>query len=72
MAIVTTAEGISIHALLAESDAGELLRIFYADISIHALLAESDFVVQHLLQLRIISIHALLAESDTALWLSCC
>ena len=35
--------GISIHALLAESDAGSLAEVAkYATISIHALLAESD------------------------------
>ena len=35
-------EGISIHALLAESDGPELGQLFGALISIHALLAESD------------------------------
>ena len=58
--------GISIHALLAESD-GEIYmdgyKIVY--ISIHALLAESDlWVLRKVPLLGIISIHALLAESD--------
>ena len=57
-------DGISIHALLAESDqyaqglnAGKV-------ISIHALLAESDLRKQYALTFQGISIHALLAESD--------
>ena len=57
---------ISIHALLAESDAtppAPPKREFY--ISIHALLAESDALTELLILLRaVISIHALLAESD--------
>ena len=57
---------ISIHALLAESDSGELRtmpRVYR--ISIHALLAESDLAVADLGKGYIrISIHALLAESD--------
>ena len=58
--------GISIHALLAESD---LLSIFtlppFVRISIHALLAESDRPRQYSFDQRFaISIHALLAESD--------
>ena len=58
--------GISIHALLAESDCA-----FYAlgvcpPISIHALLAESDQGQTGRSGRRDISIHALLAESDEA------
>ena len=57
---------ISIHALLAESDARRASRQQPAGISIHALLAESDikFTVERAGG-RWISIHALLAESDT-------
>ena len=58
--------GISIHALLAESDATAGYRgAATAGISIHALLAESDsglFVSRY--ETNTISIHALLAESD--------
>ena len=55
---------ISIHALLAESDATlhNILKLF--PISIHALLAESDPSVLHNFRPLQISIHALLAESD--------
>ena len=56
---------ISIHALLAESDAGECVPQRTKIISIHALLAESDrgwtLNINGAMQ---ISIHALLAESD--------
>ena len=57
---------ISIHALLAESDAGVLFLIDEIQlISIHALLAESDHIVARAGNRAIgISIHALLAESD--------
>ena len=57
--------GISIHALLAESDSGQGASTQPAQqISIHALLAESD-ALGLLGWLRVlISIHALLAESD--------
>ena len=60
-------EGISIHALLAESD--YLTQAQYDNaksISIHALLAESD--LRHAIYKygTLISIHALLAESDLA------
>ena len=57
--------GISIHALLAESDAGMLADWPSPTISIHALLAESD-LMEHLdcKHTKGISIHALLAESD--------
>ena len=57
---------ISIHALLAESDAFSVAFVFgFGAISIHALLAESDGSawVQEFPELYI-SIHALLAESD--------
>ena len=58
--------GISIHALLAESDPvhewDRLLSVSH--ISIHALLAESDCARLFRLFLHQISIHALLAESD--------
>ena len=59
--------GISIHALLAESDLTEYGLKWLAEISIHALLAESDFNL-HVMNAAIIaiSIHALLAESDAA------
>ena len=56
---------ISIHALLAESDAYRVQLGSMVSISIHALLAESDPAD---LQIRValdISIHALLAESDS-------
>ena len=58
--------GISIHALLAESDRNGYLqtRQLYA-ISIHALLAESDTPTMTNLYSYLISIHALLAESDS-------
>ena len=39
---MTDAQSISIHALLAESDANEALKKVKEVISIHALLAESD------------------------------
>ena len=55
---------ISIHALLAESDANEALQKVKEVISIHALLAESDPWDQYRDQQHHISIHALLAESD--------
>ena len=56
---------ISIHALLAESDA--CVGVRDADlrvISIHALLAESDTATLPEVEKIMISIHALLAESD--------
>ena len=57
--------GISIHALLAESDQGAH-RLAHAppEISIHALLAESDNARPEIRPRDAISIHALLAESD--------
>ena len=56
--------GISIHALLAESD-GHMQPIGRAPrISIHALLAESDIAGRITSNGTKISIHALLAESD--------
>ncbi len=58
--------GISIHALLAESDI-QLAAHANASrvISIHALLAESDgWVLRYGTWTPSISIHALLAESD--------
>ena len=60
------AYGISIHALLAESDRNRSGRRHGERyISIHALLAESDvFKMSYLEQQTSISIHALLAESD--------
>ena len=60
--------GISIHALLAESDENNMdgYKIIY--ISIHALLAESDEAVsKYMMKYINISIHALLAESDSFL-----
>ena len=58
--------GISIHALLAESDGIQAeTAVFVPPISIHALLAESDRgAYRGARQSRPISIHALLAESD--------
>ena len=56
--------GISIHALLAESDPAQRTKAPGAQISIHALLAESDAPVSQMPGVSIISIHALLAESD--------
>ena len=57
---------ISIHALLAESDADNGDAGNGCDaISIHALLAESDAPNQHPCPSSRISIHALLAESDS-------
>ena len=55
---------ISIHALLAESDAFSPLGALFLDISIHALLAESDGEPAGGGGHHGISIHALLAESD--------
>ena len=56
---------ISIHALLAESDAADISTRREANISIHALLAESDAVTRVArTPTTVISIHALLAESD--------
>ena len=56
---------ISIHALLAESDAAYVAKTGMTEISIHALLAESDHVGAGTIQTPSqISIHALLAESD--------
>ena len=57
---------ISIHALLAESDADTLTDdVSTGGISIHALLAESDLInTYHRIFGEGISIHALLAESD--------
>ena len=57
---------ISIHALLAESDARPWPGAADAWISIHALLAESDGFYADMMALTAISIHALLAESDLA------
>ena len=56
--------GISIHALLAESDHYKPCKKLLIVISIHALLAESDGRLVHQLAGIGISIHALLAESD--------
>ena len=58
--------GISIHALLAESDIQTPRGCVFKTISIHALLAESDFAGVSIRCLDAISIHALLAESDWA------
>ena len=55
---------ISIHALLAESDAPSPPRREFYKISIHALLAESDSKFAQTSLMEYISIHALLAESD--------
>ena len=63
---------ISIHALLAESDAKSKTSGRNINISIHALLAESDDAVQQALNTYPpISIHALLAESDFTSCESC-
>ena len=58
------ARTISIHALLAESDAPTFIVYSITDISIHALLAESDGFEGRQQLIGDISIHALLAESD--------
>ena len=59
------ATGISIHALLAESDLMWYQCNTVVKISIHALLAESDaLAMAGYTKAEIISIHALLAESD--------
>ena len=55
---------ISIHALLAESDANSRAERQGQRISIHALLAESDRCQALDISAKRISIHALLAESD--------
>ena len=55
---------ISIHALLAESDAFAYIPVPAGGISIHALLAESDLISDEVNANNVISIHALLAESD--------
>ena len=61
---------ISIHALLAESDATDAVNGCNPDyISIHALLAESDENALRQIVDRRISIHALLAESDEILYI---
>ena len=57
-------QSISIHALLAESDAADISARREASISIHALLAESDWIHPAQPTANTISIHALLAESD--------
>ena len=60
------APGISIHALLAESDSNPQFFQCTDYISIHALLAESDDSTGRSVEFHLyISIHALLAESDT-------
>ena len=56
--------GISIHALLAESDTDVSYLSIDNSISIHALLAESDAMGAIQAHNQKISIHALLAESD--------
>ena len=56
--------GISIHALLAESDQRRQRDLLHRRISIHALLAESDHHHPDRAPGVGISIHALLAESD--------
>ena len=58
------AQGISIHALLAESDRVKVYNKEFRAISIHALLAESDYTHKKSTRQIKISIHALLAESD--------
>ena len=57
--------GISIHALLAESDNAKRENQSGHCISIHALLAESDSSIEEVSKYVVISIHALLAESDS-------
>ena len=65
---ITITVDISIHALLAESDAVDVFLAVWAVISIHALLAESDDdVTLDCLRAMRISIHALLAESDVSI-----
>ena len=62
--VVGDVMGISIHALLAESDPPKTFQAAQLMISIHALLAESDNSAYGALDGASISIHALLAESD--------
>ena len=62
--VVADSIRISIHALLAESDAPQDRTMGSRQISIHALLAESDRHMTVGVNLNNISIHALLAESD--------
>ena len=62
--VTAYADAISIHALLAESDAARCQGAAGTQISIHALLAESDNRRAGIPSTRRISIHALLAESD--------
>ena len=64
LCIVPEIHGISIHALLAESDQKAFSKLSVPVISIHALLAESDFFLLPCTRSNPISIHALLAESD--------
>ena len=64
IAVMTDAQSISIHALLAESDIHQSQAESRQTISIHALLAESDDDMIFEEQTEQISIHALLAESD--------
>ena len=61
---IGSADNISIHALLAESDVLFPPFFCFAAISIHALLAESDTYAPEYRPETEISIHALLAESD--------
>ncbi len=62
---ITITVDISIHALLAESDAWNRFTQRRDFISIHALLAESDRKIRLVApDISSISIHALLAESD--------
>ena len=65
LAVRANAAGISIHALLAESDYFQGSAQMWHTISIHALLAESDDVIAVMTDAQSISIHALLAESDS-------
>ena len=55
---------VSIHALLAECDAGDGIKPFNYDVSIHALLAECDAPQPVRCGIHPVSIHALLAECD--------
>ena len=57
--------GISIHALLAESDSVPGFSQRFVRISIHALLRRATSLGPGLVCWHIISIHALLAESDS-------
>ena len=62
----STGEGISIHALRGESDAGPARLIDLLGISIHALREEGDLAILRIAAQHPISIHALREEGDAS------